>query len=186
MPRSRPLVERFWEKVEKTAGCWVWTGSRVFYGYGNIGGPGNKNIRAHRLSWELHNGPIPNGLCVLHTCDNPGCVRPDHLFLGTQKQNAEDKAQKGRCNAQRGDEHWSRRSPEKVLRGDRNGARMHGRPDIHGEKHPKAKVTAREVRDMRDLYATGEYTMRDLAEMYGLSLSPVRRILRRKTWKHVK
>lgn len=96
LARTRESVEsRFWGKVHKTPECWLWTGGHFADGYGAIR-HNNKPTGTHRLSWEMHNGPIPNGLCVLHHCDNPPCVRPDHLFLGTKKDNAVDMGQKGR------------------------------------------------------------------------------------------
>lgn len=97
-------VSRFWEKVFKTETCWLWTGWR-HKGYGVIS-INQDPVRAHRFSWELHNGPIPVGdveICVLHHCDNPTCVRPDHLFLGTDADNAKDCIEKGRNS--RGPEH---------------------------------------------------------------------------------
>ncbi len=90
------LAERFWNNVDKTAdGCWTWKGAKIPRGYGTIGFK-NKNILAHRLAYELQYGAIPAGLCVCHHCDNPSCVRGDHLFLGTYKDNEDDKWQKGR------------------------------------------------------------------------------------------
>ena len=86
---------RFWGQVDKTGPCYVWTGARIPQGYGYIGISG-KSVRAHRVSWEIHNGEIPDGLWVLHRCDNPSCVRPDHLFLGTNSDNMNDCASKGR------------------------------------------------------------------------------------------
>jgi len=88
---TKSIEERFWAKVEKTDDCWLWTGATFGDGYGNC-----SRLRAHRVSWELANGPVPGGLCVLHHCDRPLCVRPRHLFLGTRKDNSDDKIAKGR------------------------------------------------------------------------------------------
>lgn len=90
----RSVDDRFWEHVYETEGCWMWTGP-LSHGYGWLG-IGTLHKLAHRLSWELHYGPIPEGLGVLHRCDNPPCVRPDHLFLGTFEDNMNDKLAKGR------------------------------------------------------------------------------------------
>lgn len=92
---------RFWEKVEKTDGCWNWTacvlkGYKGFTGGYGLFGIGGKSFLVHRLSWEINNGRIPDGLCVLHTCDNRKCVNPEHLFLGTRGDNARDMVLKGR------------------------------------------------------------------------------------------
>ncbi len=96
--KHRSLAERFWEKVDKTTtpeGCWLWTAAKVSNRggsmYGWFDGRG-----AHRVSWEIANGPIPIGIEVLHHCDNPLCVRPAHLFLGTQSDNLLDCVSKGR------------------------------------------------------------------------------------------
>jgi hypothetical protein len=92
------LEERFWEKVVKSEGCWSWTGATGDFGHGVIGSGGQRGrlLKAHRVSWEIHFGPIPPGLCVLHHCDNPPCCNPDCLFLGTLADNNEDKMAKGR------------------------------------------------------------------------------------------
>ena len=102
-----PSPEYFWKKVVVRLGqCWEWQGWRV-RGYGKVRptSPAKRRefaiLGAHRVSWELTNGPIPPGMLVLHTCDNPACVCPKHLFLGTDQDNVSDKENKGRAHYQR-------------------------------------------------------------------------------------
>lgn len=97
---------RFWARVAQGDGCWEWQGLRDGNGYG-LFGVANRNHGAHRASWEIANGPIPDGLMVRHDCDNPPCVRPDHLRLGTALDNARDAMERRRY--QYGDRHWTRR-----------------------------------------------------------------------------
>jgi hypothetical protein len=96
--RARPLSERFWEKVQKSKGCWEWSGATKggAWPYGVITGDDGALMVAHRVSWELEHGAVPDGLLVLHSCDNPKCVRPRHLFLGTSADNTLDMVRKGR------------------------------------------------------------------------------------------
>ena len=89
--------ERFWNKVDKSGECWLWTASTLGKGYGQFW-DGNKRVTAHRFSWVLHNGPIPEGLHVLHHCDVPVCVNPEHLWLGTNADNVHDCMAKGRTS----------------------------------------------------------------------------------------
>ena len=96
---ARPIKDRFLEKIRKTEGCWEWTGVKLPKGYGHMGIPGGKSLYAHRLSYMLHIGEIPDGLFVLHKCDNPSCVRPSHLFLGTAADNSRDMVRKGRSRS---------------------------------------------------------------------------------------
>lgn len=92
-------VERFWMLVEKTDGCWLWRGGLVRGGYGRFGPKDKTAYRAHRYSWMLAHGEMPeSSLDVCHKCDTPACVRPDHLFLGTRRDNMQDARAKGRVN----------------------------------------------------------------------------------------
>lgn len=91
----RDLGERFWEKVDKSGDCWIWTASVLKTGYGCIR-IDKRTIRAHRIAYELANGPVPDGLLLRHTCDNRRCVNPAHLVPGTHKENAQDALDRGR------------------------------------------------------------------------------------------
>jgi len=100
---SEPIIARFWDKVEPMfddRGCWEWRGRGNQSGYGQLfvgyDGIASRPVLAHRASWRINVGPIPNGLCVLHRCDNPPCVNPGHLFLGTRLVNNRDMIAKGR------------------------------------------------------------------------------------------
>jgi hypothetical protein len=138
----KTLADRFWSKVNRRSPdeCWPWTASRDLYGYGRIwvGGGSETTLKAHRVAWELAAGePVPTGLWVLHTCDNPGCVNPAHLWLGTHDDNMRDMNDKGRLRGacQSGEKNWSAKlNPEavKVIRFMRGRAsccllaRLHG------------------------------------------------------------
>lgn len=108
-PHPKHPSERFWSKVRKLGPdeCWEWVGARHPEGYGYLyAGPLYENrvrwVKSHRLSWEIHNGQIPDGLSVLHHCDNPPCVNPSHLYVGTQAQNVHDRTVRNRGRNQDG------------------------------------------------------------------------------------
>lgn len=110
------LPMRFWARVDKTDGCWLWTGGKLHFGYGAYWVNG-RNERAHRALWESMNGPIPEGKILRHNCDVPACVNPKHLSLGTYADNMQDKSQRGRCNAASGERHGhARLTNEDVLK----------------------------------------------------------------------
>lgn len=116
--KTKTVEERFWSKVNKSSlatACWLWIASTDSNGYG-VSHNSLKVVKAHRHSWELHNGPIPKGMCVLHHCDNPPCIRPDHLFLGTHADNALDKVKKGRQRALKGEQcSWAKLKRSQVI-----------------------------------------------------------------------
>ena len=123
---SDSLEERFWMKVDSGGECWEWTGACNPRGYGKIGNK-DKSAESHRVSWELHRGPVPDGLCVLHRCDNRKCVRPDHLFLGTNKENMDDKVAKGRQARPKGEANGQAKLRESDILAIREMHRRHKR-----------------------------------------------------------
>ena len=124
--RKRPVLERFWAKVEKTSGCWYWSGTKTKAGYGQINIDGVP-VYAHRLSWEIYNKKkIPKGKMVLHHCDNPPCIRPTHIYVGTASDNSKDCIRRGRA---------------------KHPLRM-------GEQIGTSKLTKIEVKEIRSLYMT--------------------------------
>lgn len=152
----RPLPVRFWEKINKDGpnGCWLWTAG-TDRGYGFISNERRVSVGAHRVSWIIHNGPIPDGLEVCHSCDNPPCVNPKHLFLGTHLENVADMYAKGR-----------NRPPTGKFR---------------GELSSSARLTADKVRDIRQRFASGEFQTH-LALEYGVKQATISLIVMRKTW----
>jgi hypothetical protein len=165
---THPVVSnaiRFWSKVEKSPECWIWTACVGQFGYGKFGVAGS-TVAAHRYSYELAYGPVPEGLCVLHRCDNRRCVRPEHLFLGTRADNTADMVAKQRAAC--GNRHGSRTQPQRTARGER----------VAG-----CKLTAENVRQIFLRGAT-EFQA-DLAAEFSVSQSAISAILTRKRWLHV-
>lgn len=175
---------RFWGKVRIGDGCWEWQAAiKKGAGYGVFGvSTARRAQRAHRVAYELANGPIPDGMLVCHRCDNPRCVRPSHLFLGTAADNSADMVSKDR--QVRGDLHHFRRDPSTRPTGDRNGSRRHPERRRRGEEGPNAKLTAEQVREIRTLASSG-LGARPIAERFGVSRTLVRLIVARRTWRHV-
>lgn len=151
-------AQSFWRRVEKSDGCWLWTGPVNWYGYGLLTFRDSESRKtrgtpAHRFSYELHFGEIGNSeIMVCHRCDNRRCVRPEHLFLGRAADNAADMVRKGRS--------------------------------ARGERDANARLTAGQVLIIRERFAAGESTY-DLAEAFGVSQSAAHSAATGLTWRHI-
>ena len=148
--------DRFEDKYEDVteSGCWIWIAYSLPNGYGRFGLNGKTEL-AHRASYMLHKGDIPEGFHVCHTCDTPSCVNPDHLFLGTPKDNMQDCKKKGRMN--------------------------NGNPK--GESNGKSKLTENDVFEIRDLLENSPYSQAKIAEIYEVYYTAISKIKYKRTWR---
>lgn len=160
METVRAAAPRLWAAVSKGDDCWTWTGGRDRDGYGLLT-VGSVRFRVHRLSYILdHDAHIPPGMLVMHRCDNPPCVRPDHLRLGTNAENTADRHAKNR------------------------DARNDGTRFPRGEQHHLAKLTRADVLAIREAHRQGAF-IRALARRYGVAQGSIRGVVRRESWKDV-
>ena len=156
-----PLKERLLQATTIDGnGCWICSigvgvGISNRYGQVMIGGGTRISMPNHRAAWVVYRGPIPKGMCVLHTCDTPSCINPSHLFLGSQADNVRDMIAKGRS------------------------------PDRKGEKGSAAYLTAEQVLEIRFLWDAGLHTQRQISERCGVNVSNVKSIIYRHSWKHI-
>lgn len=176
------FIERFWAKVDQRGPgeCWEWQGLLLGTGYGQVGFRG-RGYGTHRVAWMLTHGDIPAGLFVCHRCDNPACVNPTHLFLGTPADNSRDMVIKGRVS--HGDRH--RQSIKTRARGDQNGARLHPERLPRGSNHGNSRLTEAMVSEIRRLLAVGTMTKQVIALQFGVSRSVIWSIAAGRTWRHV-
>lgn len=154
MPRYHNTPENFWSSVDRSSpdSCWLWQGS---YSKHNGYGQiswGGRPRQTHRLAWELTYGPIPEGLIIRHSCDTPLCCNPAHLILGTQLENVEDRVNRNRSRG------------------------------LAGEANNSAKLNDARVAYIREQYNDGALSQRELAEMFGVSIGQISRIVRGKAW----
>ena len=145
-----------WSGCAAGCACWNWIGATDgTHGYGEIyrGGKGRTKLRAHRVAYELWIGPIPEGMCVCHSCDNRKCVNPRHLWLGTYKDNNDDRDKKGRKN------------------------------QVSGERHGKSKLTTQQVQEIRQKYIPRQYSTTRLGKEYGVSSTQIWSIVHKNNWR---
>lgn len=148
------VLLKFWSRVDKSGECWIWTAGKNPRGYGNFMLRRLCPLLAHRFCYTVTHGPIPDGMWVLHRCDNPSCCNPSHLFLGTPQDNSDDMVAKGR-----------------------------GRGGIHlGERNANAKLTAEQVQEIRQLRAAGA-TLKSLGAQFGVHLATIGKISSNATWR---
>lgn len=152
--------QRFWNRTDRTGDCWLWTGPVMKNGYGQTARH-YRRILTHRYAYELAHGPIPEGMCVCHTCDIRRCINPNHLFLGTVADNNRDMRAKGR-----------------------SGWQVNPDCRARGSQHGRAKLTESDVLAIRDLVQAGNRRV-EVAAQFNVSIPLVHKIMSREIWKHV-
>jgi hypothetical protein len=155
------MSKPFWEQVDKSGECWLWLGTKDQDGYGSFY-QNYHNYRAHRVAYTLTFGSIPQGLMVLHQCNNPSCVNPAHLEVGTSRDNMLH-----------------------CIRSGRHVWQTHPECAQSGEKRSNAKLRVEQVLAIRDLYSQGGYSHRRLGEMFGVSHTVIQRIIAGKDWANI-
>lgn len=166
----KPIEELYWRRVIKKEGCWSWKGGKTALGYGRFSSGHKNNVIqpfAHRVSWEIHFGKIPDGLLVCHKCDNPECSNPNHLFLGTPKDNFRDAIKKGRNNPH------------------------HTKNRLRGSNHKLSKLTENQVKEIINIARSESRPFgyaKILSRKFNVSIATIYGLAekRRVSWKHIK
>ncbi len=183
----KPLHEKFYGKyvVDDSTGCWNWARGSFRAGYGAIA-HGKRTLKAHRVSYELHVGPIPAGMLVCHKCDNPRCVNPDHLFLGTVRDNALDMVSKGRAARRFGRDNpmYGRTGESNPFFGKQHSENTKANLSERqlGTKHCFAKLTESAA---FDIFSRPDERICDLARKHGVSNAAVWQVRNGYSWNHV-
>lgn len=147
--RYKKLEDKLRNYIRKTDRCWIWTGDKYSSGYGRITIGAGVQVRAHRFMYEQRFGKIPDGLFALHKCDVRTCVNPEHIFIGTKKDNMQDCISKGR----------------------------HKYKTLKGTESPNSNLTTEDIVEIKRLYETGKYFQREIAAKFGVSQVTISRIL---------
>ena len=150
---KQDVVQRFWNKVNKANECWIWIAAVDKDGYGVFNDGIRKYVKAHRFAYELFNGAIPKKNIICHHCDNPSCVNPQHLYLGTYQTNAQDMVRRGRMKKQ------------------------------NGTKNHMAKLNWSKVKKIRQMWNSGEYTQKQLADNFNVSRGCITGVIHNINWK---
>lgn len=169
-PIEQWVLDNFWAKVDKSPhpkGCWVWTASVNIKGYGQTAYR-QRMCGAHRMSYVIHNGLIPEGMLICHHCDNRVCVNPTHLFIGTAQDNSTDMKEKGRSAL-----------------GPKNGMIKNPHKQPRGEVHGNSKFTAGDILEIRRLYASKWGSATQIGLLFGTSKKYVLKVVHRQTWTHI-
>jgi len=151
------IKEKIQNYTKDKAGCWIWNGATTNFGHGRIK-INNKTLSVHRISYEIHRGKIPNGLFVCHHCDNPTCINPKHLFLGTRSDNMKDAYNKGRIKI----------------------------PCHHGEYAYQHILTEKDVKKILKIKKEKKISEQELGKKFGVARNTINNIINNRNWKHIK
>jgi len=198
---NKTYIDRFWSRVniDTPDKCWNWKPKSHFnYGYGafciQVEKGKFKQLKAHRVAYFLHYKINPINKCICHSCDNPACCNPNHLFMGTLADNNKDRTNKYRQSC--GKKHsyimkkrifipYLKLHPEKAARGKRNGRYTHPEKTARGEKSGNSKLTDEKVIAIRNKFKEGNHSKRTIAKMFNISQSQGIKIINRQSWIHI-